>query len=38
MKLIIFVVAELFVFAFLDLKVNPQLGLLIPSIASAMGS
>jgi hypothetical protein len=37
MKLIIFVVAELFVFAFLDLKVNPQLGLLIPSIASAMG-
>jgi hypothetical protein len=37
MKLFIFVVAELFVFAFLDLKDNPQIGLLIPSIASALG-
>ena len=37
MKLVVFLVAELFVFAFLDLKGNPQLGLLIPSIASAFG-
>ena len=37
MKLVIFVVAELFVFAFMDLKGNPQIGLLIPSIASAIG-
>ena len=36
-KLIVFLVLELSIFAFLDLKVNPQLGLLIPSIASAMG-
>ena len=37
MKLVVFLVAELFVFAFLDLKDNPQIGLLIPSIASALG-
>jgi hypothetical protein len=36
-KLLIFVVLELTIFTFLDLKENPQLGLLIPSIASAFG-
>ena len=36
-KLVIFVAAELLVFAFLDLKGNPQIGLLTPSIASALG-
>ena len=36
-KLIVFVILELSIFAFLDLKENPQLGLLVPSIASAIG-
>ncbi|MDG1734945.1 MAG: hypothetical protein P8H94_03770 [Crocinitomicaceae bacterium] len=36
-KLLIFLVLELTIFTFLDLKGNPQLGLLIPSIASAFG-
>ena len=37
MKLFIFIVSELFVFALMDLKGNPQIGLFIPSIASALG-
>ena len=36
-KLIVFLVLELSIFAFIDLKENPQLGLLVPSIASAIG-
>ena len=36
-KLIVFLVLELSIFAFFDLKENPQLGLLVPSIASAIG-